>query len=134
MAPAAEQAPGLILVGPQGGSVFKGKDMEQSYEMTRAVAAGAAWLTLLCLDRCRRLNALIRYVFWNAGLMALIHLSRAFDAPHRLSVRSVIVDWVGLAVVATMIIRAERRRVRNSDEATARPRAAGDAPRGPSRP
>ena len=51
---------------------------------------------------------LYRLLSWSAGWSAAVHLSKAFDPPNHMSLRSRIINWAGFAIVILLLMGWQR--------------------------
>ena len=85
--------------------------MQQPSELFLAIPGGLLWLLgLVLMFKYKPARQWPRFLIWLAGWSAASHLSKAFDAPGHLSVRSEIIPWGIVTTVVFMLIQSRRNR------------------------
>ncbi len=81
--------------------------MERPTEMILALLSASACILLFLFQRYDPLKGwtLLKFMSWSMGWSAAVHMSRAFDPLHVMSLWSHIINGAGFVIVLLMLIR-----------------------------
>ena len=84
--------------------------MEQPGQLFQALLYAATSVVTFLLQRYEPFKGwgLFRFLSWAAGWSTAVHLSKAFDLPPQMSLRSHIVNWSGFVILLLLLIWRER--------------------------
>ncbi len=82
--------------------------LQQPSLLFEAAAIAVVWLMLLSLNRSQNQNRSRSHVLWSAAWWGVADLTKAFDPAGHISLRSQVIIWGGLAVLAAMVVRSAR--------------------------